>query len=208
MNRRSALHEWQNFHPAVSAWFRSTFADATEAQRRAWPLIQSGRPTLIAAPTGSGKTLTAFLAAIDALVRESGAGPLPDVTRVLYVSPLKALSNDIRVNLLAPLEGIAAQLAQMDMPPHGIRTAVRTGDTTQAERNAMRRRAPHILVSTPESLYVLLGSDSGRAMLAGVRTVIVDEIHAVAGSKRGSHLSLSLERLDVLCERQIGRAHV
>jgi ATP-dependent Lhr-like helicase len=201
MMKPSPLYDWQDFHPAVSAWFRSTFADATEAQRRAWPLIRSGRPTLIAAPTGSGKTLTAFLAAIDALVRESGTGPLPDATRVLYVSPLKALSNDIRVNLLAPLEGIAAQLVAMDLPPHGIRTAVRTGDTTQAERNAMRRRAPHILVSTPESLYVLLGSDSGRAMLAGVRTVIVDEIHAVAGSKRGSHLSLSLERLDALCER-------
>ena len=197
---RPALHDWQDFHPAVAAWFGATFPAATEAQRRAWPLIQAGRPTLIAAPTGSGKTLTAFLAAIDALVRESGAGPLPDVTRVLYVSPLKALSNDIRVNLLAPLEGITAQLQAMGLPPHGIRSAVRTGDTTQAERNAMRRRAPHILVSTPESLYVLLGSDSGRAMLAGVRTVIVDEIHAVAGSKRGSHLSLSLERLEALCE--------
>ncbi|MRX08715.1 DEAD/DEAH box helicase [Pseudoduganella sp. FT25W] len=189
------------FHPAVAAWFGAAFPGATEAQRQAWPLIQSGRATLIAAPTGSGKTLTAFLAAIDALVRESRHAPLPDETRVLYVSPLKALSNDIRVNLLAPLEGIAGELEAMGLPPHGIRTAVRTGDTTQAERNAMRRRAPHILVSTPESLYVLLGSDSGRAMLAGVRTVIVDEIHAVAGSKRGSHLSLSLERLDALCGR-------
>jgi ATP-dependent Lhr-like helicase len=188
-----------HFHPAVSAWFGAAFASATEAQRQAWPQIQSGRTTLIAAPTGSGKTLTAFLAAIDALVRESRSAPLPDETRVLYVSPLKALSNDIRVNLLAPLEGIAAQLAALGQPPHGIRSAVRTGDTTQAERNAMRRRAPHILVSTPESLYVLLGSDSGRAMLSNVRTVIVDEIHAVAGSKRGSHLALSLERLDALC---------
>jgi ATP-dependent Lhr-like helicase len=148
-----------------------------------------------------GQDLTAFLAAIDALVRESGDGPLPDETRVLYVSPLKALSNDIRVNLLAPLEGIAGQLQAMGLPPHGIRSAVRTGDTTQAERNAMRKRAPHILVSTPESLYVLLGSDSGRAMLSKVRTVIVDEIHAVAGGKRGSHLALSLERLDALCAR-------
>nr|WP_315216276.1 DEAD/DEAH box helicase [uncultured Duganella sp.] len=200
MKPRDNIDIWHDFHPAVAAWFRASFAAATEAQRRAWPLIQGGSPTLIAAPTGSGKTLTAFLAAIDALVRESGDTPLPDQTRVLYVSPLKALSNDIRVNLLAPLEGIGRELEAMGLPPHGIRAAVRTGDTTQAERNAMRRRPPHILVSTPESLYVLLGSDSGRAMLAGVRTVIVDEIHAVAGGKRGSHLSLSLERLDALCE--------
>jgi ATP-dependent Lhr-like helicase len=188
-----------NFHPAVEAWFEAAFPGPTEAQRKAWPLIQAKRPTLIAAPTGSGKTLTAFLAAIDALVRESIEAPLPDETRVLYVSPLKALSNDIRVNLLMPLQGIARELEAMKLPPHGIRTAVRTGDTSQAERNAMRRKSPHILVSTPESLYVLLGSDSGRAMLSNVRTVIVDEIHAVAGSKRGSHLALSLERLDALC---------
>ncbi|MEV4782221.1 DEAD/DEAH box helicase [Burkholderia sp. LMU1-1-1.1] len=200
MKPRENIDIWHEFHPAVAAWFRASFAAATEAQQRAWPLIQRGRSTLIAAPTGSGKTLTAFLAAIDTLVRESGETPLPDQTRVLYVSPLKALSNDIRVNLLAPLEGIGRELEAMGLPPHGIRAAVRTGDTTQAERNAMRRRPPHILVSTPESLYVLLGSDSGRAMLTGVRTVIVDEIHAVAGGKRGSHLSLSLERLDALCE--------
>jgi ATP-dependent Lhr-like helicase len=191
----------QYFHPAVAAWFGATFPAATEAQLRAWPLIQGGRATLVAAPTGSGKTLTAFLAAIDALVRESAAGPLPDETQVLYVSPLKALSNDIRVNLEGPLAGIGRQLAGMGLPGHGIRTAVRTGDTSTAERNAMRKRAPHILVTTPESLYVLLGSSSGRAMLGAVRTVIVDEIHAVAGSKRGSHLALSLERLDALCLR-------
>jgi ATP-dependent helicase Lhr and Lhr-like helicase len=200
MNKRTPIDSvWQGFHPAVATWFGSAFPGATEAQLRAWPLIQAGRATLVAAPTGSGKTLTAFLAAIDALVRESREAPLPDQTQVLYVSPLKALSNDIRLNLDVPLEGIARQLEAMGEPGHGIRTAVRTGDTTTAERAAMRKRAPHILVSTPESLYVLLGSDSGRAMLSTVRTVIVDEIHAVAGSKRGSHLALSLERLDALC---------
>ncbi|MGZ5198555.1 MAG: DEAD/DEAH box helicase [Telluria sp.] len=203
MNKRAAPdHIWQNFHPAVSSWFRATFPAATEAQLQAWPLIQSGQPTLVAAPTGSGKTLTAFLAAIDSLVRQSCAGPLPDQTQVLYVSPLKALSNDIHVNLEAPLAGIGRQLADMGLPAHGIRAAVRTGDTSTAERNATRRRPPHILVTTPESLYVLLGSDSGRAMLTTVRTVIVDEIHAVAGSKRGSHLALSLERLDALCDHK------
>jgi ATP-dependent Lhr-like helicase len=202
MNKRAPVDSiWQSFHPAVAAWFGATFPAATEAQLRAWPLIQAGRPTLVAAPTGSGKTLTAFLAAIDELVRESSAAPLPDETQVLYVSPLKALSNDIRVNLQGPLEGIGRQLDEMGLPPHGIRTAVRTGDTTTAERNAMRKRPPHILVTTPESLYVLLGSGSGRAMLSTVRTLIVDEIHAVAGSKRGSHLALSLERLDALCPR-------
>jgi ATP-dependent helicase Lhr and Lhr-like helicase len=192
----------KGFHPAVVNWFRAHFPAPTAAQAGAWPLIHARRSTLVAAPTGSGKTLTAFLAALDELVRDgiAGGGVLPDETRVVYVSPLKALSNDIRVNLDEPLAGIARELQALGVAAPEIRAAVRTGDTTQQERNAVRKRPPHILVTTPESLYVLLSSDSGRAMLSSTRTVIVDEIHAVAGSKRGSHLSLSLERLDALCE--------
>ena len=196
-----------DFHPAVAAWFRRTFPAPTAAQDEAWPAIRADRHTLVAAPTGSGKTLTAFLAAIDTLVREgvTHGGVLADTTTVLYVSPLKALSNDIHVNLDAPLEGIRSELEALGLPDVAIRTAVRTGDTPQVERNLLRRQPPHILVTTPESLYVLLGSASGRGMLAGVRTVIVDEIHALAGSKRGSHLTLSLERLESLCQRRLQR---
>jgi ATP-dependent Lhr-like helicase len=194
------------FHPAVAGWFAQTFPAPTEAQVAAWPAIRSGRHTLVAAPTGSGKTLTAFLSAIDMLVREGVRdGGLSDRTVVLYVSPLKALSNDIRINLEAPLAGIREQLRQQGLPDLEIRTAVRTGDTSSSERERMRRRPPHILVTTPESLYVLLGSASGRAMLSHVREVIVDEIHAVAASKRGSHMAVSLERLEALVQRRITR---
>ncbi len=195
------------FHPAVAAWFARSFPAPTAAQAAAWPAIRRGEHVLVAAPTGSGKTLTAFLAALDALVREGieRGGTLADETRVLYVSPLKALSNDIRINLEAPLEGIGAELAARDLPEVAIRTAVRTGDTPQAERAWLRKTPPHVLVTTPESLYVLLGSASGRAALRDVRTVIVDEIHALAGNKRGAHLALSLERLQALCPRPLQR---
>src|SRR5207245_3375815 len=186
------------FHPAVEAWFHTTFTAPTTAQERAWRAIQAGSHVLVAAPTGSGKTLAAFLAAIDALVRRGVESALPDETSVVYVSPLKALSNDIQRNLEAPLAGIRTELAALGLKDVEIRTLVRTGDTPQSERASMRRRPPHIVVTTPESLYVLLGSDSGRKMLATTRTVIVDEIHALAPSKRGSHLALSLERLAAL----------
>src|SRR6516164_3800973 len=194
-----------SFHPAVSSWFRKTFAAPTEAQARAWPAIQAGKHVLVAAPTGSGKTLSAFLAAIDDLVRRGIEVPLPDETFVVYVSPLKALSNDIRINLESPLNGIRDELMILGLPDVAIRTSVRTGDTPQAERERMRRQPPHIVVTTPESLYILLGSESGRLMLKTTRTVIVDEIHALAPNKRGSHLSLSLERLATLCGGQLLR---
>ncbi len=193
------------FHPAVAGWFTDTFHAPTPAQADAWPAIQSGQHVLIAAPTGSGKTLAAFLAAIDELVREGEQWGLPDETRIVYVSPLKALSNDIHRNLEAPLAGIRERLSAHTIRDIEIRTWVRTGDTTQTERSQMRRRPPHIVVTTPESLYILLGSQSGRDMLATTRTVIVDEIHAIAGSKRGSHLALSLERLEALTGRRLAR---
>ena len=194
----TSLMPLQNFHPAVAAWFQRTFDTPTEPQVRGWPAIQSGRHALIAAPTGSGKTLAAFLAAIDDLVRQGLDGSLDDATQVVYVSPLKALSNDVRKNLRLPLEGIACELLARGLSSPEIRTAVRSGDTPSSERQRMLRTPPHILVTTPESLYLLLTSDGGRAMLSTVRTVIVDEIHAVADDKRGSHLALTLERLEAL----------
>ena len=186
------------FHPAVARWFARTFPAPTEPQLHAWPEIKQQRHTLIAAPTGSGKTLAAFLSAIDDLVRVGLEGKLDDSTHVVYVSPLKALSNDVQRNLQTPLEGIQKELQAMGLSEVNIRTLVRTGDTPASERTAMTKRPPHIVVTTPESLYILLTSEGGRRMLETARTLIVDEIHAVVGDKRGSHLALSVERLEQL----------
>ncbi len=193
------------FHPAVARWFAKSFLAATKPQELAWPSIREHRSTLIAAPTGSGKTLAAFLAAIDDLVRLGVEGKLDDTTHVVYVSPLKALSNDIRANLQIPLEGIQQELKALGLPEVNIRTLVRTGDTPASERTAMTKRPPHIVVTTPESLYIMLTSDGGRRMLETARTLILDEIHAVVGDKRGSHLALSVERLEGLIAQHAGR---
>src|SRR5438067_1543342 len=186
------------FHPAVREWFLKQFPAPTEPQAEAWPAIKSGRHTLIAAPTGSGKTLAAFLSAIDDLVWKAVEGTLTDETQVVYVSPLKALSNDIKINLEAPLRGIQENLEAAGIKSVEIRTLVRTGDTPAKDRVAMTKKPPHIIVTTPESLYILLPSDGGRRMLSTTRALIVDEIHAMVDDKRGSHLSLSIERLESL----------
>src|SRR6266849_11051563 len=186
------------FHPAVRKWFLKQFPAPTEPQARAWPAIKARRHTLIAAPTGSGKTLAAFLSAIDDLVWKATTGKLGDETQVVYVSPLKALSNDIQINLREPLRGIQQNLEASGISGIEIRTLVRTGDTPAKERAAMTKRPPHIIVTTPESLYILLTSEGGRRMLETTRTLIVDEIHAMVGDKRGSHLALSIERLQAL----------
>ena len=189
------------FHPIVSQWFSETLGEPTRAQALGWAAIRDRRHTLIAAPTGSGKTLAAFLTAIDDLAQESMAGPLPDEVRVVYVSPLKALSADIHKNLAEPRAGIQRIAAAAGLVAPRITSAVRTGDTSYSERAAMLRTPPHILVTTPESLYLLLTAARSREMLRTVRTVIVDEIHAVIGTRRGAHLALTLERLqDVATE--------
>jgi ATP-dependent Lhr-like helicase len=188
----------QDFHPLVAEWFRGRFAAATVPQREAWPRIRAGRDVLVSAPTGSGKTLAAFLICLDRLVTVAMNGRLDDRIDVVYVSPLKALSNDIGKNLETPLAELESLAADRGLPPPGVRTAVRTGDTPASERQRMLRRPPHILVTTPESLFILLTAERSRLALARTRTVIVDEIHALVDDKRGSHLALTLARLDDL----------
>ena len=189
------------FHPLVRDWFNGRFGKPTDAQAAGWPQIAAGTDTLIAAPTGSGKTLAAFLYCTDRLLREAVNDELKDGVQVVYVSPLKALSNDIHRNLEVPLAEIRALAESRNLTLDNIRSVVRTGDTPQRERQAMLRRPPHILVTTPESLYLILTSAKAREILRTTRTVIVDEIHALARDKRGSHLALSLERLSHLCEQ-------
>src|SRR2546427_924431 len=190
-----------HFHPVIQRWFSESLGQPTAAQVQGWTAIRNRHHTLIAAPTGSGKTLAAFLTALDDLVQDGLAGPLPDEVRVVYVSPLKALSADIHKNLAEPRRGIRRLAEEQGLEPPRMTAAVRTGDTTQAERAAMLRMPPHILVTTPESLYLLLTADRSRRILRTVRMVSVDEIHAVIGTRRGAHLALSLERL-----QQVARA--
>src|SRR5918911_3879206 len=188
------------FLPFVERWFGSTFAEATRPQREGWQAIADGRDTLIVAPTGSGKTLAAFLWGLDHLHRLALEGRLEDRVYVVYVSPLRALNNDIEKNLRAPLAGIRAAAAAQGLELPEVRVAVRTGDTLAAQRQAMTRRPPHVLITTPESLYILLTSAGFRPALAQARFVIVDEVHALLGGKRGAHLALSLERLQALVQ--------
>ena len=196
------------FHPLVAGWFRDRFGAPTAPQIAGWPRIAARESTLIAAPTGSGKTLAAFLACLDRLVRDGVRAPLEDRVRILYVSPLKALSNDVQKNLEGPLAELRERGCREGVRLPDIRVLVRTGDTPASERAKMAKRPPHVLVTTPESLFILLTSERGRVALGGVDTVIVDEIHAIAGDKRGAHLALSLERLDRLVAQQTGRAPV
>src|SRR5258708_19039061 len=196
---------FSRFHPLVRRWFTTTLGDPTPAQARGWASIHDGRHTLIAAPTGSGKTLAAFLSAIDELTREGIESPLPDEVRVIYVSPLKALSADIHKNLAEPRRGVRRLATDARLQVPQITAAVPTGDTSPSERAAMVRTPPHILVTTPDSLYLLLTSERSREMLRTARTVIVDEIHALIGTRRGAHLALSLERLQQVAERPLLR---
>ena len=213
---RALVDPLDEFHPVIQAWFRQRFNAPTDAQTAGWPLIRAGRDVLVAAPTGSGKTLAAFLAGIDSLLRQAEASTVaaasndevvafPNQTQIVYVSPLKALSNDIQRNLEAPLAEISELAADMGLNLPPIRAAVRTGDTPQKDRQSFIKNPPHILITTPESLYLMLTAQRARETLGGVQTVIIDEIHALVRDKRGSHLSLTMARLDHVCESRPAR---
>jgi ATP-dependent Lhr-like helicase len=201
---QSTIHPaLRGFHPAVRVWFERRFPNGpTDAQAHGWPSIATRSDTLIAAPTGSGKTLAAFLVTIDELYRAAESGALSDETRVVYVSPLKALAVDIQQNLETPLVEIAEVARELGFEPPELRSFVRTGDTTAAARSKLLKQPPHLLVTTPESLYLMLTAERSRRTLQGVRTLIIDEIHALARDKRGSHLALSVERLEHVCRER------
>ena len=194
-----------SFHPVIARWFRDSIGEPTDVQTASWPALCSGEHALIAAPTGSGKTLAAFLASIDSLFQQALANDLADHVQILYVSPLKALSNDVQKNLRQPLSQISEYALAAGLLLPEIRVEVRTGDTPAKNRQDMLRRPPHILITTPESLFLLLTARKSRDILRTVRTVIVDEIHALAGNKRGAHVALSLERLDAVTHAKPNR---
>ena len=201
----AASNALEGMHESVREWFEASFEQPTTVQQHAWPAIAAGQHALLAAPTGSGKTLAGFLSVIDELLRRSLKGELPQRTEVVYVSPLRALSNDVRRNLREPLSGIDRRLESKGLPPSGVTAGLRTGDSSPADRRRLLAKPPHILVTTPESLYLLLTSKGGRNLLSDAGAVIIDELHALAGSKRGAHLALSLERLELLTGRPLRR---